>query len=91
MAVLPFIVPSDKNGRHINEPLAPYETVDIDDANPDLQYFGNMTIDGHWYIKKVAAITGGTTIRFVRGIKDYRSSWWAQRASLGYDDIDIIF
>lgn len=86
---LPFL-PVDESGHRINDPLSQYTASDIDDA-ADPQYFGYLGVNGEWYIKKLASIVGGTTIRYAKGENEYRSTWWTNRASIGFDDFDVIF
>lgn len=59
--------------------LASFICVDIDDAG-DPQYFGFITANGAWMIKR---LLGGTSIRVALGVDNYDSAW-AARASQSY-------
>lgn len=57
-------------------PLAASLIADIDDAGG---YYGYLTMNGAWVIKKVAA----TSVRYAFGAGDYSANW-TNRASLSY-------
>jgi len=79
--------PQDLNGRVITDPFGHFKQSDLD-ATGDPQYAGFVTIDGVWYISKMS--NNGETTRYATGSGGYATAW-TNRASLGYDRVDIAF
>jgi hypothetical protein len=68
--------------------LSEYTMVDADAASPG--YYGYLTADGRWYIKKEVQAGDLTSFTFFRGATSYTTQWIA-RAGLGFDRFDKIF
>jgi hypothetical protein len=68
------------------DPLVIYKPAGMDIiSNP--YYFGYLTVDGSWLIKKLDT-TSGTT--YIKGDNDYSTNW-GNRASLTYGEFNDIF
>jgi hypothetical protein len=64
---------------------------DVDDAG-DTKYFGNLAMNGEWYILREDSVA--KTFRYARGQGNYGTAVtgaWATRAALSYDYFDVVF
>jgi hypothetical protein len=68
------------------DPLAKYKDAGIDiESNP--MYFGNIALDGSWYIECLDTESGST---YCKGATDYSTNW-TNRESLTYGNYNTIF